>query len=141
MLENQTIAWRSAKCLGCHLTNIGPSDLADGRCNLLLSFTWQVIRYGILERLKARPQFKSGRIFDILEADQNPSGSDQLFSGLVDVLTESGASDEAIDWIRQSTDYKEMSERIVAIGNALIGDLCLITPQDILKVSILLNIL
>lgn len=134
MLENQTIAWRAAKCLGCPLTNIGPSDLADGRCNLLLSFTWQVIRYGILGRLRAKPQFKSVKIFDILEADLNSSGSDQLFAGLVDVLIESGASYEAIDWLRQSVDREEMAERIVALGNAMIGDLCLITPQDILKV-------
>lgn len=42
--ENQTLVINSAASIGCHITNIGPEDLANGKVHLVLGLLWQVIR-------------------------------------------------------------------------------------------------
>jgi len=42
--ENQTLVINSASSIGCHITNIGPEDLANGKPHLVLGLLWQVIR-------------------------------------------------------------------------------------------------
>jgi hypothetical protein len=42
--ENQTLVINSGAAIGCHLVNIGPEDLANGKQHLVLGLLWQVIR-------------------------------------------------------------------------------------------------
>ena len=42
--ENQTLALNSASAIGCHLVNIGPKDIMEGRPHLILGLLWQVIK-------------------------------------------------------------------------------------------------
>lgn len=48
ILENQTLALRSAQSIGCNIINIGPEDLRDGKEHLVLGLMWQIIRIGLL---------------------------------------------------------------------------------------------
>ena len=41
--ENLDLALRSAEAIGCHVINIRPSDIAEGKKYLILSLLWQII--------------------------------------------------------------------------------------------------
>ena len=43
-LENLELALRSAETVGCHVINIRPNDIRDGREHLILSLLWQIIK-------------------------------------------------------------------------------------------------
>jgi len=49
--ENQTLVINSASSIGCHLVNIGPEDLANGKPHLVLGLLWQVIRIGLFSKI------------------------------------------------------------------------------------------
>ncbi|KAK3753038.1 hypothetical protein QZH41_014994 [Actinostola sp. cb2023] len=49
--ENQTLVINSASSIGCHLVNIGPEDLANGKQHLVLGLLWQVIRIGLFSKI------------------------------------------------------------------------------------------
>ncbi|XP_031572293.1 plastin-2-like [Actinia tenebrosa] len=49
--ENQTLVINSAASIGCHITNIGPEDLANGKVHLVLGLLWQVIRIGLFSKI------------------------------------------------------------------------------------------
>ena len=42
--ENHNLAINSASSIGCNVTNIGRTDLEDGKAHLVLGLIWQIIR-------------------------------------------------------------------------------------------------
>lgn len=54
ILENQTLALRSAQSIGCNIINIGPEDLRDGKEHLVLGLMWQIIRVSLLYRRQSK---------------------------------------------------------------------------------------
>lgn len=44
MLENQAMVLKAAERLGCTLVNVGPSDLVEGREQLMLGIVWQILK-------------------------------------------------------------------------------------------------
>eukprot|EP01125_Pyxidicula_operculata_P018086 TRINITY_DN63_c2_g1_i2.p1 TRINITY_DN63_c2_g1~~TRINITY_DN63_c2_g1_i2.p1 ORF type:complete len:845 (+),score=273.11 TRINITY_DN63_c2_g1_i2:31-2535(+) len=49
---NHEIMLEGAKKLGCSLVNIGPVDLTSGTKHLVLGVAWQLVRYGLLKKVK-----------------------------------------------------------------------------------------
>lgn len=45
--ENLNLALNSASAIGCHVVNIGASDLRDGKPHLVLGLLWQIIKIGL----------------------------------------------------------------------------------------------
>jgi plastin-1 len=43
-LENLELAIRSAEAIGCHVINIRPSDIHNGKEHLILGLLWQIIK-------------------------------------------------------------------------------------------------
>ena len=43
-LENHELALRSAEAIGCHIVNIRPKDIKDGKEHLILGLLWQTIQ-------------------------------------------------------------------------------------------------
>jgi len=43
-LENNELALRSAEAIGCHIVNMRPSDIMDGKEYLILGLLWQTIQ-------------------------------------------------------------------------------------------------
>jgi hypothetical protein len=43
-LENLELALRSAEAIGCHVINIRPNDIRDGKEHLILGILWQIIQ-------------------------------------------------------------------------------------------------
>lgn len=43
-LENLELALRSAEAIGCHVINIRPNDIRDGKEHLILGLLWQIIQ-------------------------------------------------------------------------------------------------
>ena len=43
-LENLELALRSAEAVGCHVINIRPNDIRDGKEHLILGLLWQIIQ-------------------------------------------------------------------------------------------------
>lgn len=42
-LENHQLALRSAEAIGCHIVNIRPTDIKEGKEHLILGLLWQTI--------------------------------------------------------------------------------------------------
>ena len=49
-LENHELALRSAESIGCVVINVRPSDIQQGKANLILGLTWQVIKVKFCKR-------------------------------------------------------------------------------------------
>lgn len=49
--ENHNLAINSASSIGCNVTNIGRTDLEDGKAHLVLGLIWQIIRIGLLSEV------------------------------------------------------------------------------------------
>lgn len=47
MLENSELALRSAESIGCHIVNVRPMDIKDGKEHLILGLVWQTIQIGL----------------------------------------------------------------------------------------------
>ena len=47
-LENIELALRSAEAIGCHVINIRPKDISEGKEDLILGLLWQIIKVEIL---------------------------------------------------------------------------------------------
>uniref|UniRef100_A0A671X412 Plastin-3 n=1 Tax=Sparus aurata TaxID=8175 RepID=A0A671X412_SPAAU len=45
--ENLNLALNSASAIGCHVVNIGASDLKEGKPHLVLGLLWQIIKIGL----------------------------------------------------------------------------------------------
>ncbi|KAM9788538.1 plastin-3-like [Neosynchiropus ocellatus] len=45
--ENLNLAVNSASAIGCHVVNIGASDLREGKPHLVLGLLWQIIKIGL----------------------------------------------------------------------------------------------
>ncbi|CAJ1064216.1 LOW QUALITY PROTEIN: plastin-3-like [Xyrichtys novacula] len=45
--ENLNLALNSASAIGCHVVNIGASDLREGKPHLVLGLLWQIIKIGL----------------------------------------------------------------------------------------------
>ncbi|XP_041657814.1 plastin-3-like [Cheilinus undulatus] len=45
--ENLNLAVNSASAIGCHVVNIGASDLSEGKPHLVLGLLWQIIKIGL----------------------------------------------------------------------------------------------
>jgi plastin-1 len=43
-LENLELALRSAESIGCHIINVRPKDIRDGKEHLILGILWQTIQ-------------------------------------------------------------------------------------------------
>ena len=58
VVENCNLAINAAKSIGCRITNIGASDIMDGRPHLILGIAWQIIRASLLSKvsLKDHPE-------------------------------------------------------------------------------------
>ena len=46
-LENLELALRSAEAIGCHVINIRPRDIQDGKEHLILGLLWQIIQVNL----------------------------------------------------------------------------------------------
>jgi hypothetical protein len=46
-LENIELALRSAESIGCHVINIRPIDITQGKEDLILGLLWQIIKVGV----------------------------------------------------------------------------------------------
>lgn len=64
MIENCNLAINAAKSVGCRVTNIGATDLLEGRPHLILGLAWQIIKASLLNQisLKDHPE-----LFRLLE--------------------------------------------------------------------------
>lgn len=51
-LENHTMVLRACQKFGCRIVNLGPCDLASGKSYLILGIVWQIIKRGMVERIK-----------------------------------------------------------------------------------------
>lgn len=47
-LENLELALRSAEAIGCHVINVRPKDVRDGKEHLILGLLWQIIQVNII---------------------------------------------------------------------------------------------
>jgi plastin-1 len=45
--ENNNVVINSAKAIGCHVVNIGSTDIFEGREHLILGLIWQIIKIGL----------------------------------------------------------------------------------------------
>ncbi len=50
-LENLELALRSAEAIGCHVINIRPNDINDGKEHLILGLLWQIIQIGLFSEI------------------------------------------------------------------------------------------
>ena len=50
-LENLELALRSAEAIGCHVINIRPNDIKDGKEHLILGLLWQIIQIGLFAEI------------------------------------------------------------------------------------------
>lgn len=50
-LENLELALRSAEAVGCHVINIRPNDIRDGKEHLILGLLWQIIQIGLFSEI------------------------------------------------------------------------------------------
>ena len=50
-LENLELALRSAEAIGCHVINIRPQDIRDGKEDLILGLLWQIIKIGLFSEI------------------------------------------------------------------------------------------
>lgn len=50
-LENLELALRSAEAIGCHVVNIRPKDIRDGKEHLILGLLWQIIQIGLFSEI------------------------------------------------------------------------------------------
>lgn len=50
-LENLELALRSAEAIGCHVINIRPNDIRDGKEHLILGLLWQIIQIGLFSEI------------------------------------------------------------------------------------------
>ena len=53
-LENLELALRSAEAIGCHVVNIRPKDIRDGKEHLILGLLWQIIQVEIDFKIRDR---------------------------------------------------------------------------------------
>jgi hypothetical protein len=54
VIENCNLAINAAKGIGCQITNIGASDLMEGRPHLILGIAWQIIRASLLSKISLK---------------------------------------------------------------------------------------
>lgn len=50
-LENLELALRSAEGIGCHIVNVRPKDISDGKEHLILGLLWQTIQIGLFSEI------------------------------------------------------------------------------------------
>lgn len=50
-LENLELALRSAEAIGCHVINIRPNDVNEGKEHLILGLLWQIIQIGLFSEI------------------------------------------------------------------------------------------
>lgn len=53
-IENNNLAINAAKSIGCHLVNIGATNILDGIPHLVLGITWQIIRKTLLNNISLK---------------------------------------------------------------------------------------
>ena len=51
-LENLELALRSAEAIGCHVINVRPKDIRDGKEHLILGLLWQIIQVKYLVKFE-----------------------------------------------------------------------------------------
>ena len=54
VIENCNLAINAAKSIGCQITNIGATDLMEGRPHLILGIAWQIIRASLLSKISLK---------------------------------------------------------------------------------------
>jgi plastin-1 len=67
MTENNNVVVNSAKAIGCHVVNIGSSDLLEGREHLILGLIWQIIKIGLQSNIDIK---KHPELFRLLYKDE-----------------------------------------------------------------------
>eukprot|EP00618_Florenciella_parvula_P031483 CAMPEP_0119481916 /NCGR_PEP_ID=MMETSP1344-20130328/10019_1 /TAXON_ID=236787 /ORGANISM="Florenciella parvula, Strain CCMP2471" /LENGTH=665 /DNA_ID=CAMNT_0007516297 /DNA_START=158 /DNA_END=2151 /DNA_ORIENTATION=- len=66
-IENCNLAINAAKSIGCQITNIGATDLIDGRPHLVLGIAWQIIKATLLCQISLT---NHPELFRLLEPDE-----------------------------------------------------------------------
>lgn len=98
VIENCNLAINAAKAIGCRVTNIGASDLMEGRPHLVLGIAWQIIRASLLSKisLKDHPElFRLLKEGETLE-DLMKLPPEQILIRWVNFHLERGQSDRRI---------------------------------------------
>lgn len=66
-IENCNLAINAAKSIGCQITNIGATDLMEGRPHLVLGIAWQIIKAMLLCQISLT---NHPELFRLLEPDE-----------------------------------------------------------------------
>lgn len=104
MLENQSEVLRAARRLHCSIVSMAPSDLVEGKNNLIYGLLWQIVKNGILVRAEGSllPSLRPSRSQSNLGGEASPSF----------------AEGSLLRWVNQTLNLAE-EDRLTNLGKGL----------------------
>uniref|UniRef100_A0A7S2S2Z4 Calmodulin n=1 Tax=Rhizochromulina marina TaxID=1034831 RepID=A0A7S2S2Z4_9STRA len=98
VIENCNLAINAAKSIGCRVTNIGATDLMEGRPHLILGLCWQIIKAHLLNSISIKDH---PELFRLLEEDETLESlqklpPEQILLRWINFHLERGGSDRRV---------------------------------------------
>ncbi|OHT05466.1 fimbrin [Tritrichomonas foetus] len=129
LLENCTLAINSARSIGMQVINIGPPDIRDGTCHLILGLTWQLIRESLIKdiQLASHPElFRLLKEGETLEQLLKLSPEEILLRWLNYHLNRAGSSRTATNFMKDLSD----SEILTVVMKQIAPECCTLNPMN-----------